>query len=111
MLRKFILTPAGDPAARPRPVPEAEIELFLAGGQTDRVHSRAGQVDGLVEPEDGDVVVEASGMEVRVLDDVAHGVLAVFHRLRGIEPADIVFAHSHFQHAGKIPFYLCTYSF
>jgi len=100
----FILTPTGDPATRPRPVPEAEIELFLAGGQTDRVHRRAGQVDVLVELEDGDVVMEAGGMEVRVSDDVAHGVFAVFHRLRGIEPADIVFAHSHFQHAGKIQF-------
>jgi mRNA degradation ribonuclease J1/J2 len=35
----------------------------------------------------------------------------VFHRLRGIEPADIVFTHSHFQHAGKIQFYLFTYSY
>jgi hypothetical protein len=32
----------------------------------------------------------------------------VFHRLRGIEPADIVFAHSHFQHAGKIRFRLVS---
>jgi hypothetical protein len=94
-----ILAPAGDPAPRAAPVVEPEVELVIAGGQADGVDGGGGEVDGLVDGENGEVVVEAGEVEAGMLDELDDGVLLVGHALGRIEAAGVVLAHSHLQQA------------
>ncbi len=97
-----VLAPAGDPAPRAAPVVEPEVELVVAGGQADGVDGGGGEVDDLVDGENGEVVVEAGEVEARMLDELDDGVLLVRHALGRIEAAGIVLAHSHLQQAKNL---------
>ncbi len=94
-----VLAPAGDPATRAGAVVEPEVELVVAGGQADGIDGGGGEVDGLVDGENGEVVVEAVEVEAGMLDELDDGVLLVGHALGRIEAAGVVLAHSHLQQA------------
>ena len=90
-----VLAPAGDPAARPAAVVEAEVELVIAGGQAHRVDGGAGQVDELVDGEDGEVVVEAGGIEAGMREDGDDCVLLGWDTLWRVEAAGVILTHLH----------------
>ena len=93
-----VLAPARHPAPRPRAVLELEVEHAVAGGVAGRRDAGAGgQVDGLLQLQDGQVVGEPHGVEAGRLHDPRDGELPVPLSLLLRLPGRVVLDDSHLQ--------------
>ena len=71
--------------------------MVVAAGEASCVHAGAAHVDGLLQGEDGEVMVESVGLKARVLEDLDDGVLLVLEPLRGVEPRRVVLSNADLQ--------------
>ena len=78
-------------------VGEEEVELVVAGGEAGGVDVGVVEADVSVCVEDGEVIVQTAGIELRMFEDPDDGVLRVIELLGRLEATSVPLSNTDFQ--------------